>query len=204
MQTIKRDSPSYHRNINPIIDAFRQLFPAHAANVLEVGSGSGQHVASLAQEFPDCRFHPSEVLKEDLASIDAWVKEAACTNVAKAQNLDVMDCPWKLQPNTGYDLLYCLNVIHITPWALTEKLFEGAAGVLNQNAKVFLYGPFMRDGKHTSPSNVDFDAWLKAKDSRFGVRDLDEVSAVAGRHGFQCVKAHDMPANNFIVEFSLA
>ncbi len=203
MQTAKRDTPAFYRNIQPITETFKTLFPKGECNILEIGSGSGQHVAKLANEFPACRFFPTEQLPESLESIDAWVAEGGCKNVEKSQTLDVMQLPWMLKPQTKFDVVFCLNVIHIAPWELTPCLFEGASQSLKPGGKLFLYGPFKRNSIHTSPSNVEFDQWLKAKDERFGVRNLEDVSAVASDHGFHGVVAHDMPANNFIVEFTL-
>lgn len=203
MQTEKRDSPSYHRNIKPITEVFLRLFPKQASRILEVGSGSGQHSTSLSKHFPEHHFYPTELNPEDLPGIDAWAAELGCRNIADAQALDVAKPEWQLKPANGYDILFCLNVIHITPWEITERLFEGAAVVINKGGKVYLYGPFKIDGEHTSPSNAEFEEWLKAKDARFGVRNIQDVSRAAETSGFQLVGKHEMPANNFIMEFAL-
>jgi hypothetical protein len=118
--------------------------------------------------------------------------------IQPAIELDVRHAPW---PVRRADAIVCINLIHIAPWAAAEGLFEGAAGVLPAGAPLVLYGPFKRAGQHTSDSNARFDASLRASDPSWGVRDLDEVDALAAEHGFQPLEVVEMPANNLTVAY---
>ncbi len=198
MQDPRKDAPSYHRNIEPIVAKLRGMLSTQASKVLEIGSGSGQHVTRFANEFPAITFQPTEYDVENLASINAWAMEKP--NILPAQQLDVMSDTWLDEKQ--FDALLCFNVIHITPWEVTEAIFKGAAKHTCDASQVILYGPYRVDGKQTSKSNVQFEVWLKERDARFGVRDIDDVKKVAALHGFTLKGSHEMPANNFIQVFA--
>jgi len=169
----------------------RRALPARGL-VLEIGSGSGQHVAHFAAALPLLEFQPSELDTARQASIRAWTR--GLRNVKPAIELDVMRHPW---PIDAADAIICINVIHISPWAATLALMQGAAAILPAGGVLVTYGPYRRDGRHTAPSNEEFDASLRSRNSEWGVRDMEEVEAAANRAGLRLEDAVPMPANNF-------
>ena len=199
---VLKDSPSYHRNIDVLVETLRKIFPDSTGNVLEIGSGSGQHITRFAKEFPKLNFQPSDLEVENIVSIDGWNSELNCTNVKPACVLDVHVPSWFHQ-GLKFDFLLCFNVIHIAPWQVTIDLFKGARRHLRRGAKLILYGPFKIDHQHTSASNQEFEKWLHAKDARFGVRDISDVVEIAATTDFRLWKRIEMPANNFLLVFEL-
>ena len=187
----RETAPSAERNKGPILDVVRRALPARGL-VLEIGSGSGQHVAHFAAALPLLEFQPSELDTARQASIRAWTR--GLRNVKPAIELDVMRHPW---PIDAADAIICINVIHISPWAATLALMQGAAAILPARGVVVTYGPYRRDGRHTAPSNEEFDASLRSRNSEWGVRDMEEVEAAANRAGLRLEDAVPMPANNF-------
>ena len=203
MNNPRRDSPSYHRNIEPITSKLHELIPKDNIRILEIGSGSGQHVAYFSKEFPQATFLPTDYEEENLASINAWTHGQE--NILPAQQLDAKKLNWfgdNMEQTEKFDVLLCFNVIHITPWEVTQSIFNGANKVMNEKCQILFYGPFRIKGKQTSESNADFEKWLKAKDMSFGVRDIDDVKREAKVHGFDLVQSHPMPGNNFINAFA--
>ena len=166
--------------------------------MLEVASGSGEHVVHFAQACPDLIFQPSDPDPQHRASVDAWSAAVGLANVRPALALDVTAEVW---PVEAADVIVCINMIHIAPWAATRALLRGASSILPAAGPLCLYGPFRVGGKHTSASNLAFDAQLKAVNPEWGVRDLDEVSSEARDVGLEFVRTLDMPANNLIVVF---
>ncbi len=189
-------SPAAERNAVPIADVLAGVLPARGL-VVEVASGSGQHAAHFARAFPELTWQPTDREPRHRASIAAWREEAALPNLLAPLELDVMN-PW---PVTRADAMLCINMIHISPWPATLALLAGAARVLADGAPLFLYGPYRRKGVPTAPSNAAFDADLRARDPAWGLRDLDEVTAVARDAGFERVDVVVMPANNLSVIF---
>lgn len=190
-------APATARNRDALLAALRTILPP-AGVVLEIASGSGEHVAHFAAALPALSFQPSDPRPEARASIDAW--NADHPNVRPALALDVT-APW---PIAGVDAVVCSNMIHIAPWAATEGLINQAAKVLGRNAPLILYGPFRRNGTHTAPSNAAFDADLRTQDPAWGVRDVEAVAALASAAGFAPPVAVPMPANNFTLVFRRA
>lgn len=193
-------TPSFERNIAPITDKLKTILPDHKSALLEIGSGSGQHASHLASVFPYIEIQPSEYSSNSLPSINAWAEHLKVSNLRLAITLDVMNPQWNVQDNY-FSALTAFNVIHYSPWALTETLFAHASRYLTKDAKIIFYGPYKIDGAHTSESNVEFEIWLKDKDETFGVRDIGEVQEAASRHGFTLETLHPMPANNFMPVF---
>lgn len=202
MNSIKRDSPSFHRNIEPITATLHEAIAPSCRHVLEIGSGSGQHVARFASEFPKLTFQPTDYDHENLASINSWCETKE--NVSPSLRLDVTNMPWFKKGYPKFDLLLCFNVIHITPWAVTQSLFKGANKTLTEESQILFYGPYKIDGKHTSTSNAEFENWLQEKDNSFGIRDIGDVEDEASANGFILKKSITMPANNFMLEFARA
>jgi cyclopropane fatty-acyl-phospholipid synthase-like methyltransferase len=192
-------SAAAERNKQPISTELQHLLPP-TGRVLEIASGTGQHVAHFAQLMPDVSWQPSDRGAEDLAQLDCRRRFSGLANILPAVRLDVLEHPW---PVSGmFSAVVCINMIHISPWETTPALFAGARRIAPAGTGlVILYGPFREGGSHTAQSNEEFDQWLKAKDPRFGVRNLEDVEAVAQENGFTRVRLAQMPANNLLVGF---
>jgi SAM-dependent methyltransferase len=190
-------APATARNRAPILEVLRRHLPKRGL-VLEVASGSGEHVAHFAQAFPDLAFQPSDPDPGARASIDAWVASQRLANVRPALALDAAAKVW---PIAAADAVLCINMIHIAPWTATAGLMRGAAAVLAKDGVLYLYGPFRRDGTHTAPSNQAFDQSLRRQNPDWGVRDLEAVATLAGSHGFAPPSVEAMPANNLSLVF---
>lgn len=188
-------SPSAARNREAILLALRPHLPVTGL-VLEIASGSGEHLAHLAPALPALQFQPSDQAAEARASIDAWC--APWPNVCPALALDAAARTW---PVARADAVLCINMIHIAPWAAARGLVAGAARVLTPGGVLAVYGPFMRDGAHTAPSNAAFDADLRARDPAWGVRAFEDLADLADGCGFAAPVADAMPANNLLVTF---
>jgi hypothetical protein len=193
----KRRAPATLRNRDVIADVLAGVLPA-AGTVLEIASGTGEHIVHFAQRFPHLLWQPSDYAEASLPSIAAWVAESGVTNVRLAVRIDASAPDW---PVKQVDAMLCINMIHISPWAATEGLMAGAGRLLAKGAPLILYGPFLRDDVATAPSNLDFDQSLKARDPDWGIRNLADVAAVAGRHGLVLEHVIEMPANNLSVVF---
>jgi SAM-dependent methyltransferase len=189
----RETAPSAERNRQPILEVLARVLPPRGL-VLEIGSGTGQHVTHFARSLPALTFQPSEVDVARHASIEAWVAEGQLSNVKPPLAFDVMKHPW---PLSAADAIVCINVIHISPWEATLALMAGAGRILPAGGVLVTYGPYMRAGAHTSPSNEAFDASLRARNARWGVRDIDKVAEVAMNEGLALAEAVPMPANNF-------
>jgi hypothetical protein len=162
---------------------------------------------TFAQQSPDIQWWPSDFNEAHLKSIAAWRARTQLANVHPPRRIDLSDPAWPLAlqaENGPRDLLavFCANVIHIAPWPVAEGLIAGAARALQPDGRLFLYGPFKRDGKHTALSNAVFDTSLRNGNPEWGVRDVEEVAAVAKRAGLSLHEIVDMPANNLIVVFA--
>lgn len=188
-------APAAERNRGPILEVLRRHLPA-TGRVLEIASGTGQHVAHFAAALPDLDWQPSDASPASLPSIAAWVADAGLANVRAPIVLDVTADPW---PVERADAIVCINMIHISPWASTEGLLRGAERLLPPGGVLYLYGPYKRGGQHTAPSNAEFDASLKARNPAWGVRNLEDVLALAQAHGLEFVETAEMPANNLSV-----
>lgn len=189
---MKLDYPATGRNREPILAVLRRVLPT-PGTVLEIASGSGQHGAWFTRQEPGWTWQPSDVDPAGLASIAAWQDEGG-PGLRSPVALDVTASDW---PVDRADAVFCANMIHISPWEATLGLLAGAARILEPGAPLVLYGPFRIDGQHTAPSNARFDQSLKARDPRWGVRDLAEVTDHA--RGFELEERLEMPANNLTV-----
>jgi hypothetical protein len=193
----RRHAPATLRNRGPILEVLRQVLPA-AGTVLEIASGSGEHAVFFADAFPDLMWQPTDPDPDNRASIRAWIAETGVTNVTAPADLNAAARAW---PVTHADAIVCINMIHISPWAATLGLLAGAARTLPTAAPLYLYGPYLRNGRHTAPSNEDFDRSLRAQNPEWGVRDLDEVREAAAQAGLTLAEVIEMPANNLSVVF---
>ncbi len=185
------------RNKAPILDVLQRVLP-RAGTVLEIASGTGQHAVHFARALPELVWQPSDSDGRALAWIESLVDASALANARMPIRLDVHEQPW---PIRNVDAAVCINMIHISPWTATEALFHGAGSVLVGAGPLVLYGPYRRDGRHTAPSNEAFDADLRTRNAEWGVRDLGEVEAEAGKWGFALDEVVEMPANNLTVVF---
>jgi len=196
----RETAPSAERNKQPILEVLTRVLPASGL-VLEIGSGTGQHVAHFARALPKLTFQPSEMNAAMHTSIAAWIRHEKLSNVRGPIAFDVSLTPW---PVRAADAMACINVIHISPWEATLGLMRGAGQILPPGGVLVTYGPYRRGGAHTAPSNEAFDASLKARDPSWGVRDLEEVAAVAEASGMILEETVQMPANNFMLVFRKA
>jgi hypothetical protein len=194
----RRVSPAAERNRAPILAALERWLPAHGS-ALEIASGTGQHAAHFAAALPRWRWLPTDADRGALASIDAWC--AAVPNVLPAAHLDVLDETWAAAP-PAVDAIFCANMLHISPWATCAALMHGAARHLAADGLLVLYGPYLIDGEPTAPSNVAFDADLRSRDRRWGLRRLAEVAREAERAGLALRAREQMPANNLLLVFA--
>jgi hypothetical protein len=194
----RRYAPAVARNREPILEVLRPYLPSRGL-VLEVASGTGEHVTHFAKESDaDLIFQPSDPDRGARASIDAWTAALGLRNIKQAIALDAASEVW---PIACSDSVLCINMIHITPWAATVGLMRGAAAVLPPGGLLYIYGPFRRAGRHTAPSNEAFDRDLRTRDPAWGVRDIEAVAALAEAHGFAEPLVKEMPANNLSLIF---
>jgi hypothetical protein len=189
--------PAAERNKDPILGVLARVLPSRGL-VLEVASGTGQHVMHFAEALSDLTWQPSDPDAELRESIALRVREEQRANVNSAIGLDVTKLPWPLQTA---DAVVAINLIHVAPWSATLALFEGAKALLSTEHVLFLYGPYRRFGHHTSESNAQFDLDLRAHNPEWGLRDLEAVSDVAAGAGFVLAETVEMPANNFSLVF---
>lgn len=189
---MKREAPAAARNRQPILDVLQPRLPAKGL-VLEIASGTGEHVVHYAAARPELTFQPSDPDAGARASVDDWVRTLGLGNVHPALEIDVTRTTW---PVERADAVLCCNMIHIAPWEAAVGLIAGAARLLPPGGLLFLYGPYRRDGRHTAPSNEAFDADLRRRNPAWGVRDLEAVIGLAGAQGFSAPDIVEMPANN--------
>jgi SAM-dependent methyltransferase len=189
--------PAFARNHAPIWSVIAPFLAGRAGDVLEVGSGTGQHVVDYARRTPAVTWWPSDINPKHLASIAAWRAHAKLGNVQAPARVDLLVADWDLPVDNPLLAIVCINVLHISPWRVTENLLAGAARRLGPDGRVFIYGPFMRDSAHTAPSNAAFDASLRAENAAWGVRDTREIAAVAERCGLRIAEVAPMPRDNF-------
>jgi SAM-dependent methyltransferase len=193
----KTSWPAPERNKEAILDVLRRVLPP-SGTVLEIGSGTGQHAVHFARHLPALTFVPSDVDPDNLASIRAWVAEAALPNLRAPLELDVTAESWNVGP---IDAVFSANMVHIAPWASAVGLFDGVARELERATLVVLYGPYKLGGAHTAPSNEAFDRSLRERNSSWGVRDIEAVAGLAAGAGFQLAERVAMPANNQTLVF---
>ena len=201
------DAAAFHRNHAPIWAVLQKFLAGKSGDVVEVGSGTGQHVVHFAKHTPGIVWWPSDLNESHLKSIEAWRAHAALANIRSPLRIDLTDpawCPAMHDGNGPAELLavFCANVIHIAPWRVAEGLFAGAGHYLRGDGLLFLYGPFKREGKHTAMSNAVFDTSLREQDAEWGVRDIADVEKLAATVGLVLIETVPMPANNMILVFS--
>lgn len=204
------------RNRDPILAVLKRVLPARSGqvrivdptHVLEIASGTGEHAVYFANAMPHLRWQPSDPDATSRASIAAWIAAEGVSNVAPPIDLNMMGEGWaEVADKQPFDAVVAINMIHISPWEATKGLMFCASGLLasarHKLGILYTYGPYKRGGQHTAPSNESFDAWLKERDPRYGVRDLEEVEAAANAEGLRLREIIEMPANNLSLVFEL-
>jgi SAM-dependent methyltransferase len=201
------DAPAFHRNHQAIWAVLQPFLAGQSGDVVEAGSGTGQHVVDFARRSPEITWWPSDLNEQHLKSIAAWRAHAELPNIRPPLRIDLSDPAWCSQMHDGSgpgELLavFCANVIHIAPWRVAEGLLAGTGRYLRADGRLFLYGPFKRDGKHTAPSNAAFDISLRDRDPEWGVRDIADLEKLAAGAGLVLIDIAEMPANNLILVFA--
>ena len=197
MSDDRQHAPATLRNRDFILDVLRGVLPTTGV-ILEIASGSGEHIVHFARNFPALVFQPSDPEPDALLSIAAWVKSTGVTNVRAPIALDGSQSIW---PIASADGIICINMVHISPWEATLGLIKGAAAILPPVSPLYLYGPHKRQGFATRPSNQAFDQSLRDHNPNWGLRDLEAVTAIAQSGGFSGPVVTEMPANNLSVVF---
>jgi len=190
-------SPAAQRNRNPILEVLRCALPASGA-VLEIASGTGEHVVHFAAALPALVFQPSDPDPGARASISARVAASGLPNLRPPLAIDAGAADWHVPAGIAGALvaIVCINMVHISPWSTTLGLLDGAARLLPRRGLLYLYGPYRRGGLHTAPSNEAFDRDLRARNPQWGVRDQHDVEREAKKRGFGLDEVIEMPANN--------
>ena len=200
------DAAAFHRNHEAIWAVLQPFLAGKSGDVVEAGSGTGQHVVHFARHTPDIVWWPSDLNEKHLRSIEAWRARSGLSNIRPPLRIDLSDAAWcdAMHDHSGPQNLlavFCANVIHIAPWRVAEGLFAGAGRYLRADGRLFLYGPFKRGGKHTAVSNAVFDTSLRERDPEWGVRDVEALERLAADAGLALVATAEMPANNLILAF---
>jgi hypothetical protein len=196
----KRTAPHVARNAAPIAQVLRDVLPARGL-VLEIASGSGEHILHFAREFPKLLWQPSDPEPAALRSIEAWRTEAGLFNLLPAVSIDARAASW---PVPQADALLAINMVHISPWAATEGLMRGAGRLLMPGAPLYLYGAYRQEEIETAPSNEAFDESLRARNPDWGLRDVGAVADEAEKNGLLLESVTPMPANNLSLVFRKA
>ncbi len=189
----KRFSPYAQRNAAPILEVLRCELP-ETANVLEIGSGSGQHAVYFASEMPGLVWQTSD-LESQHATISAWIADSGIDNVAEPMRLDLLSDD---TPVDRIDAIFSANTAHIVSLTGVRRMFEIAGDSLRHSGLMLLYGPFSSLGQFNSPSNAEFDRSLRSRNESMGIRDIEELDALAEEHSLKRKRTYAMPANNQI------
>jgi SAM-dependent methyltransferase len=198
------DAGSFHRNHVPIWTVLSRFLQGRTGDMLEIGSGTGQHAVEFARQSPSITWWPSDHLDSHLRSIAAWRAHAKLDNLRAPIQLDAGQADWRLTERglpQQFVGMFCANVIHIAPWAVAEGIFAAAGRHLRPDGRLFLYGPFRRDGEHNSPGNAAFDAGLRRDNSDWGVRDTADLGRLAEANGLRLAELAEMPSNNAVLVF---
>ena len=195
----RQQSPSVARNREPILAVLQRVLPT-GARVLELASGTGEHAVFFGGALPGVTWQTSDPDAAARASIAAWIRAEGVANVLPPRAIDVAVADWDVEG--PFDALVAINMIHISPWEATLGLMSGAGRLLRPGGVLITYGAYKRGGQHTTASNEEFDHWLRERDPRFGVRDLEAVEAVANTQGLMLREIIEMPANNLALVFA--
>ena len=197
MTDARLSSPAALRNRDPILDVLKSVLP-DSGTVLEIASGSGEHIVHFAAALPGLTWQPSDPSDAARASIAAWLTAERPANILPPLDVDASANDW---PVAAADAVLAINMVHISPWAATLGLLAGASRLLPAGGPLFLYGPYRRGAEPMAASNIAFDADLKARNPEWGIRDLAVVAAAADTLGLSLDRVVEMPANNLSVVF---
>ncbi len=190
---LRRYYPATQRNRDAIATVLRRILPPSGL-VLEIASGSGEHAAHFATHFPNLMWQPSDLDPAVLDSISAHGQASGGANLCPPLALDVAAQPWPIDEAAA---ILCINMVHIAPWSACQALLRGAGAVLAEDGVLYLYGPYMRRGRHTAPTNAAFDASLRQRNPSWGLRDVEDIESEARQYGLRLEEIVDMPSNNF-------
>lgn len=194
---MKREAPAAQRNRDPIAAVLAGELPK-SGRVLEIASGTGEHVVHFAARFPHLAWQPSDPDAAARASIVAWTVEAGLANIAPPLALDASVGDW---PVDAVDAIVCINMVHISPVAASEGLLRGAARLLPADAPLIFYGPWIEEDVETVPSNLAFDASLRDRDAAWGLREVSWMDRLAANHGLTRTRRVALPANNIMLVY---
>lgn len=184
-------SQACENNKQPILNVLQSVF-TQPCELLEIGSGTGQHAVFLAAHLPHISWQPTE-MEQNIPGLQRWIDEAKLNNLKQPITLSVADRPW---PQTSCEAVFTANTLHIMSWSMVEVFFTRLGEYL-QPAGIFCsYGPFNKKGEYTSASNAQFDQWLHDRDSDSGIRDLEALIELANKNGISLIEDISMPANN--------
>jgi hypothetical protein len=206
---MKLSSPAAQRNRDPILDVLRHCLPAEGL-ILEVASGSGEHIAYFAEHLPQLDWQPSDRDPNQLASINAYVAENRLANLRPPLVVDTLRNDWHAKLDFGgrgaggVAGIVCINMVHISDWSAVIGLLDGAAALLRPGAPLYFYGPYRRHDHPTAPSNEDFDTSLRQRNPAWGLRDLEAMERAAQSCGFGPAAVTEMPVNNLSLVFRRA
>ena len=191
----RRSAPAALRNREPIAEVLGEWLPASGL-VLEIASGTGEHAAYFAERFPTLEWQPSDFHPDALASMAAWWADANLPNLREPLTIDAAATSWPIE---HADSVLSINMVHISPWQSALGLLDGAARLLSPGGCLILYGPWLMAGLPTAPSNLAFDADLKRRDPRWGLRAVEDFAAAARERGLDLEETRAMPANNLML-----
>jgi cyclopropane fatty-acyl-phospholipid synthase-like methyltransferase len=189
-------SESCDQNKAAILSVISSIY-SNNSNVLEIGSGTGQHALFFAEKMPGLTWHTSDC-KPYLSGISMWLGGAELSNVIAPLELDVTTSTW---PEIDVDAVFTANSLHIMNDREVEAFMKGVGDLLSPKSNLVIYGPFNYAGSYTSASNESFDQWLKGRDDKSGIKNFEDITKMAADNGFQLVCDYEMPANNRILHF---
>lgn len=197
---MRRSAPAALRNREPIAQVLSNWLPLKGT-VLEVASGTGEHAVWFAQRFPNLDWQPSDMHPDALRSISAWRENSEVANLRAPLVVDASVAGW---PIGSAAAVLNINMVHISPWSASLGLIAESARILPQQGPLILYGPWLKQGVTTAPSNLSFDADLKSRDPEWGLRSVEDFGEAAAARGFEFVEWRQMPANNLMLLFRLS
>lgn len=192
----KRTAPATERNRDAITHVLKGYLPAQGT-VLEIASGTGEHIVHFAAQFPHLAWQPSDSDPLALASIAAWRAESGGDNLLAPVEVDAA-ADWQVQDISA---ILCINMVHISPWEATKGLMRNAGRLLPKGGVLYVYGPFRQQNRPTAPSNEEFDRNLKSRNSQWGLRLVEDVAQEASLHALHLDQIIEMPANNLSLLF---
>lgn len=189
--------PAADRNKGFILDILKMyLDTSKMGKVLEISSGTGQHISHIAEHFPNLQFQPSEYDTSLFNSLTSYANKIASKNVKPPIKIDVTTDYRTWNCGNNYDCLLNFNMIHITPFSCSIGLFKNGSSVVKKGGFIITYGPYANNGVLEPESNVNFNRGLKAQNPEWGVRDIQDLKKIATEYHIELMKVHDMPANN--------